>query len=343
MKKLDYKGKRVFIGIDVHKKSYTIAAICEGEVVKKATLPGERKRLLEYLSKHFSGAEFETSYEAGFSGFYLHRHLTKKGIKNIVVHPAAIEISARDKVKTDKRDALKIATQLAAKRLEGVHVPSPEQEDRRELTRLRERLIKTRTRLGAQLKHKAHYYGFSESGDIRVVSKKWIEELLKNPMRAGLRYHVESLAEEWREISRKIQEVEKLLRVQAKEDESHEKVYRSVPGIGPVSARILSNELGDMSQFKTEGSLFSYVGLTPREYSSGEHRRQGHITGQGKPVLRRVLTQCSWVAIKQDKGLQEIYERIARRRGGKRAIIGIARRLIGRARACFRKGEEYTN
>ena len=96
-----------------------------------------------------------------------------------------------------------------------------------------------------------------------------------------------------------------------------------------------------MSHFSSERDLFSFTGLTPREHSSGEHTRKGHISRQGKPILRKTLVQCSWVAISYDKSLKEIYERIKRRAGGKRAIIAVARRLVGRLRACLQKSELY--
>lgn len=118
-------------------------------------------------------------------------------------------------------------------------------------------------------------------------------------------------------------------------------MYQSVSGIGSTSARVLANELGDLQQFKNERQLFSYIGFTPSEHSSGEHTRQGHITKQGKPIVRKILVQAAWVAIRHDKRLQEAYERIAAKSGAKRAIVAIARRLIGCIRACFRTGEIY--
>ena len=109
----------------------------------------------------------------------------------------------------------------------------------------------------------------------------------------------------------------------------------------PTAARVLANELGDMSQFQTERQIFSYTGFTPSEHSSGDRIRQGHISRQGKPVFRRILVQAAWVAIRHDRSLEEIYNRISARSGGKRAIVGVARRLIGRLRACFRTGKLY--
>jgi transposase len=87
--------------------------------------------------------------------------------------------------------------------------------------------------------------------------------------------------------------------------------------------------------------LFSYTGLTPSEYSSGEHIRQGHITRHGKPILRKILVQAAWRAIRLDTSLEEIFRRLSTKIGKKKAIIGVARRLIGRIHACFRTGELY--
>lgn len=336
-----YTGKTIFAGIDVHKKTYSVSVVCEGELIKRDTIPAIPEGLVAYLLKFFSGAKIYSAYEAGFSGFGLHRHLIENGIKNIIVHPASIEIGSRDRVKNDKRDSAKIALQLSVGRLKGIFVPSREQEDRRELTRLRSTFVKDRNRVAARLKLKANYHGLIGPSDSKKVSNRWIAQIRKKEMMPGLRYAMETLIHEWESLNQKIKEIGKLLTEQAKEDKETEKVYTSAKGIGKTAARILANELGDMSQFLSEGALFSYTGLTPSEYSSGEHTRRGHISRQGKSILRCILIQCSWVAIRYDASLREIFERISRRAGAKRAIVAIARRLIGRIRACFRTGKTY--
>ena len=83
-----------------------------------------------------------------------------------------------------------------------------------------------------------------------------------------------------------------------------------------------------MRQFRNEKKLFSYTGLTPSEHSSGEHVRQGHISRQGRSILRKILVEASWTAITKDPSLREVYDRLSHR-GGKRAIVGVARRLVG--------------
>lgn len=341
MIKHDYNGRAIFCGIDVHKKTYAVSVVCEGSVVKRDTMPASPERLLVYLQKYFPGADIHSAYEAGFSGFGLHRFLIENGIDSIVVNAASIEVGARDRVKTDRRDSLKIATQLAAGRLKGIFVPSEEMDDRRELTRFRDTLVKDRKRIAARLKHKANYHGLIGPDDNQRVCSGWIKEQLKKKMLQGLRYTFEQLAEAWEDASQKIKEVDKLLKEQASQDKRLEDTYRSASGIGPTAARVLANELGDMSHFLSERALSSYTGLTPSEFSSGEHVRKGHISRQGKPVLRCILVQCAWTAIRYDKSLREIFERISRRAGAKRAIVAVARRLIGRIRACFRANTLY--
>lgn len=337
----DYTGKNIFVGIDVHKKTYSVSVVSDGVLIKRDTMPAKPERLEKYLHKHFKGAKIKSAYEAGFSGFVLHRHLTKNGIDNIVVNAASIEVGARDRVKTDKRDSLKIATQLSVGRLKGIFIPSIEMEDRRELTRLRSTHVKDRNRIAQRIKQKANYHGLLGPEDTQKVSRKWIKRFEEMEFLPGLEFSIKSLIAQWKELDERIKGIDRELENQSSEDPEVDSVYRSVKGIGRTSARILANELGDMSQFSSERALFSYTGLTPSEYSSGEHVRKGHITGQGKPILRSILVQASWIAIRYDEDLCETYERIASRSGGKRAIVAVARKLIGRIRACFRKGEMY--
>ena len=144
----------------------------------------------------------------------------------------------------------------------------------------------------------------------------------------------------WKFINEEIKGLEKEMKEQSSLDKN-ETVYRSVPGIGAVSSRVLSNELGDMSQFRNERAIFSHTGLIPSEYSSGGNRRQGHITRQGSARVRWILTEAAWRAIREDKKLAGDFNRIALRAGKKKAIVAIARKLIGRIRACFRTGLLY--
>lgn len=97
MKHYDYTGKVIDVGIDVHKKTYSCVSICEGQIMKRDTMPANPEILLSYLRNKFSRAQsINTAYEAGF---HLHRYLVSQGINNIVVHSGSIEISSRDRVR----------------------------------------------------------------------------------------------------------------------------------------------------------------------------------------------------------------------------------------------------
>lgn len=333
----NYMGKTIYLGIDVHKKTYAVTAICEGIVVKRATLSANPEGLVSFCKKYFPGASITSAYEAGFSGFHLHRVLLKNGITNLVVHAAGIEVAVGDKVKTDKRDSLKIATQLSTKRLKGIHVPSEEREEKRAITRIRNTMVEHRTKVSNQIKALLHQHGLISATSQQKVSPKWIASLKELPLRDGLRYALNHLVDMWLELTMKIKEINAEILKQASEDEALEKIYRSAPGIGVVGARVLANELEDMIHFENERQLFSYTGLTPSEHSSGGHVRKGHISRQGKTIIRKILVLAAWKAIQKDGRLRETFERIAAKAGAKKAILAIARRLIGHIRACFKK------
>lgn len=336
----DYTGKTIFVGMDVHKKTYSVTAICDGTIVKRDTLKAEPEALISYLKKRFGSGKIKTAYEAGFCGFHLHRALEAAGIENIVVHAAGIETS-NSRVKTDKRDSLKIAAHLSEGKLRSVYIPTVEQEDNRTVTRLRDTFCKERTRIGNQIKSLLFLYGLIPADNKKKVSQKWIKGLSEFKMPQGIRFAVEKFVEMWLEFDAKIKEINQEIKKQAIKNRTTDALYQSASGIGPINARVLANELGDLQQFKNERQLFSYIGFTPSEHSSGEHTKQGHITKQGKPIVRKILVQAAWIAIRHDKELQFIYERIAAKSGAKRAIVAVARRLIGRIRACFRTGELY--
>lgn len=340
-KKMSYVGKEVYAGMDVHKKTYSVTIICEGEIVKRDTMRADPKGIVHYLKKHFEGAKIHSVYEAGFCGFVLHRLLVAGGIDNIVVNPASIEVAANDKVKTDKRDSKKQAEQLSRGSLTGIYIPTEAEELARVLTRTREQIVEQRARVATQIKSKLHYFGLMAFDDARMISESYLKELEGKNLAEELSYGLGLLMAQWRFLTGQIKEVGKKLEAQAKKDDAVEKVYRSVPGIGPVSSRVLSNELGNLTRFTNERRLFSFTGLTPSEHSSGDNIHKGHISRQGSSRIRKYLIEIAWRVIEKDPALKEVFERVAMTRGKKRAIVAIARKLIGRIRACFHQGSTY--
>jgi transposase len=339
--RISYAGERVYVGVDVHKETYTVTCVCRKQIGKTATVPAEPASLAASLLQWFPGAMLASAYEAGFSAFVLHRALTQVGITNIVVNPASIAVAANDKVKTDRRDSKRLAIDLADGRLRGIYVPTEAEELARLLPRTRAQIVEHRATIARQIKAKLHQFGLIAPASRRLISNRYLREIAAWALPPELHVSLTLLAEQWRFATRQLIEIRRLLREQAVAQAELEQVYRSVPGIGAVVARTLATELGDMTRFANERALFSYTGLTPSEYSSGPAVRRGHISRQGSGRVRHLLIETAWRALPRDKVLQEIFDRIAATRGKKRAIVAIARRLTGRMRACFRQGTTY--
>jgi len=337
---ISYQGKKVSIGIDVHRSFFVVSGVCEGELIHRCRIPSSGEAVLSFIGKYFKGAEVKSCYEAGYSGYWLHRFLKGNGINNIVIHAASVEVESRNVKKTDKRDSLKLAQQLDAGRLRGIYVPSERQEAKRLLTRTREQLIRARSRIRIQVRMKLHQFGLIATSLEGVLRQEHVREILKQGVLSELQLSLELFLSQWEGLNKDLKKLDKALLEQSKEDQ-YEVIYRSVPGFGPIISRVLSNELGDMSQFANERALFSFTGLTPGEYSSGDKVCRGHISRQGNSRLRHVLVEAAWKAIRIDKALGKDFERIAARRGKKRAIVAIARKLIGRARALFKSQGRY--
>jgi transposase len=334
--RIDFNNEDVYVGIDVHKRNYSVVAWFKGSTIKKASMPAEPKKLESSLNHWFAGARIHSVYEAGFSGFGLHRVLTEGGINNIVINPASIEIAANDKKKTDRRDATKMAEQLSVGRLKGIHIPKVEEELRRQITRTREQVIKERSRVVHRIKSKLIYFGYISASDDRKMSHKYIEWIRSLGLPTDLEWSLNLLIEQWKLLCSQIKDIEIKLQEQAFEDSEVQEIYRSIPGVGLLSARILANELGDLSKrFKNQDGLYQFTGLTPSEHSSGESVRKGHIDRQGSSRIRYILVEIAWRAIRKDIALKQSFDQIALRRGKKIAIVAIARKLIGRMRACF--------
>src|SRR6195256_3500683 len=247
-----YAGECVYVGVDVHKETYTVTCVCHKQIVKTATIQAEPESLAASLQRWFPGATRASAYEAGVSAFVLHRALTKVGNSNLVVNPASRAVAANDKVKTDRRDSKRLAVDLADGRLRGIYVPTEEEELARLLPRTRTQLVEHRATLARQIKAKLHQFGLITPSSRRLLSHRYLREIESWTLPPELRVSLQMLAEQWRFVTRQLLEMRRLLREQAKAQEDIEKVYRSVPGIGEVVARTFGTEPAGMTRFANQ-------------------------------------------------------------------------------------------
>lgn len=332
----------VFLGIDVHKRTYSVTAVANKTIIKRATMQADPQILLAFIQKHFTGACVHSVYEAGFSGYFLHRFLTANGILNTVVHPASIEIAVNNKNKNDKRDSEKMGFQLSEGKLQCVNIPTPQREAWRGISRLRSQFVKERTRTASKLKGFLYYHNLMPYNNSKRTSRTWVRKQFELKTHPDIAFCIRHYAETWLYFDFKIKMIDKKLKEQAKEDFRINEVYRRHAGIGFIIARILANELGDLSQFSSARKLYGYIGLTPCEYSSGDKRRYGNISRHGNPIIRSILTEAAWKAIKKDSQLTALFDRLVKNTSSRRkAILGVARTMLGQIRAEFKKGKTF--
>ena len=179
-KKISFKGQCVYCGIDVHLKSWTITIIV-GEVLYKTFSQDPcAKTLFDYLQNHFPEGSYYSVYEAGFCGFSVHKALESYGISNIIVNPADVPTTNKDRCqKEDQRDSKKLARGLKNGELEGIYIMSTEMEELRSMVRYRKTIIKELCRNKNRVKSFLNLQGIKIPKELNISSKYWSAPFIK--------------------------------------------------------------------------------------------------------------------------------------------------------------------
>jgi transposase len=323
------ESKDVFVGVDLHLKRWHVTIRTREEELFSGGIPGNWESLRRLLER-YKDRGIKVVYEAGYFGFWLYDRVCEWGAECIVTPPSLVPQQQGNRVKTDRRDSRKLADYLAKGLLKRVWVPNATELAHRQVARRRRQLIGDRVRTQLRIKAELRFYGLG-----LTISGKWSQAYVANLRRLkfGDRWLAESfgrLLDEYEFLSELIKKQTALLKELSQTAAYQEAVtlLQSITGIGLITAMEILLEIGDFGRFKRCEQLAAYVGLTPSQYSSGEKIRMGRITGIGKASLRGLLVEASWVLIGKDQGMRQIYDRIKRHAGGKRAIVAIARRLL---------------
>lgn len=337
--KLNFTGQNIYVGIDVHKKSWAVTIIVSGIKVKKYSMNPSPKELYNYLCTHYPNGNYYSVYEAGFSGFWADRELRAFGIHNIIVNPADVPTKSKERrKKTDKIDSGKLARELSVEHLDGIYIPDEKAEALRVLVRLRRQLVTDQTRQKNRIKSLLLFLGEKVSEDIEEKhwSKRYMTalrnlEIKQEESKAALIELLDSLES----IRNQIASVVKQLRNYVTKDEKISKTVNlltTIPGIGFVVAIILYSEIIDIKRFRRLDELATYVGFSPAVYSSGEKEINLGLSRQNNKYLRNFLIEASWIAIRRDAALQMAYGKLCNRMPGQKAIIRISKKLLSRIR-----------
>ncbi len=339
-----------FVGMDVHKKDIVVAVLQDGSAPLEWRLAHEStavKRLARRLQQVAGERVVQCVYEAGPCGYALQRQLEGLGLRCEVVAPSLIPIRPGERVKTDRRDARKLAELGRAGLLTAVHPPTEDEEAVRDLCRgrddVRVDLMRARHRLGKFLLRHGRVFG---SGGQRAWSKAhrwWLGQQAFEREAEQVMFEDYLLAVEQTEARRHSLELHLEDIARAPRYAGQVAALRCFRGIDTITAITFLAELHDFRRFRSPSQLMAYLGLVPSEYSSGPQQRRGPITRTGNRHIRRLLIEAAW----HYRHKPRVGIRLAERRHGQPAdIIALADRaqlrLCRRYRRMERRGKHPT-
>jgi len=291
-----------YIGLDVHKDTIAVAVAEPGREKPAfrgecANTPKKVAKLVDKLALEFDGCVLLFCYEAGPCGYTLYRQIVSMGQDCMVVAPSKIPRKPGDRIKTDRRDALKLSGYLRSGDLSAVWVPDHEQEGMRDLTRARGDMKaqehQARQQLNAFGRRHGHHW---PSNKVRWTKThyNWLESLdFEHPwQRVVLQEYVNAVRAATSRVTEMMNQI-----LAALPSWSMARVVDSLValrGIDKLAAITIMAELGDISRFDSPRQLMAYLGLVPSEHSTGLSRRQGGITRTGNTYARRMLVESAW-------------------------------------------------
>ena len=269
---------------------------------------------------------------------WFERLLAELGHELWIGDSAKIRASAVRKQKTDERDALLILDLLLAKRFPKIWVPTPAERDLRQLLWHRHKLVCMRTMLGNQLHALAMSQGLCRKK--KLFTKKGRIELVRLGLAPWASRRREELLRLLEQLELSITELDRAVMEEAKRRQDAV-LLMTHPGIGPVTSLAFVLAIGPIARFPHSKKIVSYLGLNPSEDSSGGRRRLGAISKQGNTMVRWLLIEAVYPAVRLDPELRQDYQRLKFRRGHAVAKVAIARKLAVRMYWMLRTGADY--
>ena len=291
----------VYVGMDVHKESYTVCSyrIMENKVKNEQKMAADYHLIVNYLEqlrKQFKGdVEFVCGYEAGCLGYTLYHQLTARGVTCIILAPTTMAITNTNGVKTDKRDAGNIARCLAYQTYQAVHIPTKEDEAIKEYIRMRDDQKKALKIIKQQILSLVLRQGYSFSGGKTYWTQAHVKWLQAIDMGGILQESLTEYLLTYTYLTDKIERLDNRIEELSMGDTYQENVQKlnCLLGVKTHTSLSMLVEVGDFQRFAKAEQLASYLGLVPREDSSGSRQSRSHITKAGNSHLRRLLVESA--------------------------------------------------
>ena len=321
-------GRTVWIGVDVHKRSYSVAICREDGVMVSWKTTADNDALVRQLVVH--GMEIKSLvYESGPTGFGLARTCREAGIPAIVAAPSRIIRPVSPTAKTDSLDCRKLAELAAKDMVRSIAVPSEEEEALRALERRRHQLADSQRKVKQRIKGFLLFHDIEEPEGLERWTIPAVQTLAQLPLNEMLRDALDDYLEELRHVRQRILALERKLATHtAALHQRRLACLRSVPGVGRIVACSFLSELFRPERFQRGEEVAAYLGLAPFVRHSGEKSPAGRLRPTGHTRLRSLLVEAAWIWKGRDPGVQAYYARMLCNTGlAQKAITAVARKL----------------
>ena len=289
-----------FLGLDVHAETIAVAvAEADGTVRSLGTIANREEAVRKLVKKLGPVEHLRACYEAGPTGYVLYWQLTQLGVECIVIAPSLVPVKAGDRVKTDRRDAEKLARSFRSGDLTAVWVPDAGSEALRDLVRAREAAKQDQLRARHRLNKFLLRAGRRPAMGVKAWTlpyMAWVRALrFEQPAQESTRldylHEVEHMGERVKRLEQAIREAVKLA---APQIQTVIAGLQALRGVAELSAVTIVSELGSLTRFAGPRQLMAYSGTVPSEDSSGKRTRRGGITKTGNAHLRRIAVESAW-------------------------------------------------
>lgn len=348
-KGLNFEGQNIFVGLDVHLKSWNVSIFTQELHHKTFNQPPKAEVLSEYLIRNFPNASYYSVYEAGFCGLSAHFNLERLGIKNIVVNPADVPTTQKEQMhKSDPIDSNKLGRSLRANELKGIYIPENRTLEDRTLIRVRSAIVKDMTRIKQRIKSLLHFYGIDYPKEFQNTQSHWSKrfmtwlksiEFQNASGRQALNLWIDEAEKERETLLDATREIRALSR-----NERYIKnmeLIRSVPGIGLITGILFLTEIENINRFENSDKLAGFIGIIPTCHSSGEAENKGEMTPRGQYYMRTALIESSWVAARIDPALSLAFHAYCKRMEPNKAVVRVARKLVNRIYSVLKNQRKY--
>lgn len=318
-----------WMGLDVHKRSYSVALLRSDGMLHNWTAPADPMKLVESIKK-MDNRIMGACHESGPTGYTLARTLKSKGIPTIVAAPTKIPRSVSPGSKTDRLDCIKLAIYASKGLIKPIAIPSPKEESERALMRRRHQLADDIRRCKQRIKALFLFCGYDEPEALKYWRKDSNDILQQIPFPEAEKMVMDSYLRNLEFCKHEQKKIESQLDAISQKSEHNTIVslLMTIPGVGFITAMTFHLELFNPERFDREEEVASYLGLSPTVKHSGEKNPRGHLVPVGQKRLRSLLVEASWMWVSKDSYAAGLYRKFIAKSGiPQKAITAVARKL----------------